>query len=71
MSIGDRTDRADLPTRGPNISPLGLALGCLWVGGAFAVLIVTLSARNQFRPVVLADEMAIADQAIAAQHAGR
>ncbi len=71
MSASDRTYRADLPTRGSNISLLGIAIGCLWVGGAFAVLFVTLSARNQFKPVILADEMAISERAMAAEHPTR
>lgn len=71
MNTGDRTDRADLATRGSNGSLLGVAIGCLWVGGAFAVLIFTLSARNQFRPVVVADELAIANRAMAAEQPAR
>ncbi|HVT09198.1 MAG TPA: hypothetical protein VHO67_17175 [Polyangia bacterium] len=71
MSTGDRIYRSDLQTGGPNLSPLGLAIGCLWVAWAFAVLIFTLSARHQFKPVVLADEMAISDRAMAPERAGR
>lgn len=71
MSTVDRSGRAELPARGSNLSPFGVAIGCLWVAGAFAVLIFTLSARNQFKPVVLVDEMAIADGARAAPQPSR
>lgn len=71
MSTGDRIYRSDLQTGGSHLSLVGTAIGCLWVAGAFAVLIFTLSANHQFKPVVLADEMAISDRAMAAEHAGR
>ena len=71
MSTGERIDRADVRMNGRSTSPLGLVLGCLWVGGAFAVLIYTLSAANQFRPIGPASEMAISDRVMAAEPPSR
>jgi hypothetical protein len=71
MSTGYRTDQADPRRRGANGSLLGIAIGCLWVGGALGVLIYTFTSKNLFKPSVPSEEMATANGAMAAERPSR
>jgi hypothetical protein len=61
--MGDRSSSR------PWVRTPSLIFGCLWIAGAFSVLIYTFVANYIDKPVSAAEEMAIASAA-AAHHAG-
>lgn len=53
----------------PDLPPGGVLLGLLWVAGAFAALFYCFATNHANKPVVPAEELAIAAAAMAPSHA--
>jgi hypothetical protein len=55
----------------PWTSPPGFLFGCLWIAGAFAVLITTFVVNHIDKPVSVVEEMGVTNAMLAAKHTAK